>query len=309
MSKENNKQRSYLQIIRLPTLIATAIVIIALCFILFTWNQEADSYQSQEFDSVYNQGMADLSAAFLGHLIEDENTETIESIGHRLADKSRILQVAIYRRNGELIYSAGSQDQSQSEPVIANISYEDSYNGYLVLYFAPSHSANINQPLWLHSSIIWFFGAALWVLIFLVLNIKRAKKKPAEATEQTLDSAEAQPTAARNGQVLKDLIKRNKQQLKGKTIKHSLVISAEWGKLDDRRNALLLRVLSRWLPQNGLLATQFSGGLLVLGLDSDKAPLNRNPLFALERCLKQLQLQPKILLHRLNFDRDIYQMF
>lgn len=308
VSKQNNKQRSYLQTIRLPILISTAMTIIALSFMIFTWNQEANNHQRQEFSQSYNQGMADLSAAFLGHLIEDENTDAIESIGQRLASNDNIQQISIYRRNGELVFSAGNTEQLYSDPVIANIAYEDTYNGYLVIYFVSSEQfINNDQPLWLNSYALWIFGGILWLIIFLLLNIKRGKAK-APKTESNESIGNGSKTQ-QNGQLLKELIKRNRQQLQSTTIKHSLVIKADWSKLSVEANTQLLRTLSRWLPQNAMLATQFNHGLLVLGLDEEKGPLSRNALHALERCFQHIQLEPKILLHRLNFDRDIYQMF
>ena len=308
VSKQNNKQRSYLQTIRLPVLISTAITIMALCFMIFFWHQEAHNHQTQEFSQHYNQGMADLSAAFLGHLIEDENTDAIESIGQRVASNDNIQQVAIYRRNGELVFSAGNTDQAHSDPVIANIAYEDSYNGYLVIYFVDAeHFTNSEQPLWFNSYVLWLFGGILWLIIFLLLNIKRGRSRQSKAQNNADTSSES--ATQHNGQLLKELIKRNRQQLQNKSIKHSLVIKADWSKLTVKDNTQLLRTLSRWLPQNAMLATQFNHGLLVLGLDGDKGPLSRNALHALERCFQHIQLEPKILLHRLNFDRDIYQMF
>ena len=308
MSKQNNKQRSYLQTIRLPILISTAMTIIALSFMVFSWHQETENYQTQEFSQHYNQGMADLSAAFLGHLIEDENTEAIESIGQRLASNDNIKQIAIYRRSGELIFSASKTDTSYSDPVIANIAYEDTYNGYLVIYFAAAEQViNNEQPLWANAYVIWFSGGILWLTILLLLHIKREKQKETKAKSNGAASSES--TTQHNGQLLKDLIKHNRQQLQNKTIKHSLVIKADWSNLTTKGNAQLLRTLSRWLPQNAMLATQFNHGLLILGLDGEKGPLSRNALHALERCFQHIQLEPKILLHRLNFDREIYQMF
>lgn len=309
VNKSNHTERSNLQTIRLPILLSTAIVVIILCSSMFSWYQESLDNQTREFSLQYNQGMADLSAAYLGHLIEDENTDAIESIGLRLNNNKNIQKLAIYRRNGELIYSAGDADKPHSDPVIANISYEDNYNGYLVIYFIPATDLIQSEPpFWLKPFMIWGIGATLWLLLFFLLTFIRRKKEPTQtAPDQT--SVVPPQTAKKNEVVLKELIKRNRKQLQNKTIQHSLVIKAEWSKLDAESNALLLRVLSRWLPQNGLLATQFSDGLLVLGLDPTSTPLNRNPLHALERCLQQLQLQPKILLHHLNFDREIYHMF
>lgn len=311
VNKSNHTKRSFLQAVRLPILVSATLIIAALCFALFSWHQESQQYHSNQFSKEYNQGMANLSAAYLGHLIEDENTDAIESIGQDLANNKSIQKLTIYRRNGELIYSQENDSQtSSSTPVIANISYEGNYNGYLVIYFAPIAAlASTQQPFWVQPYMVWIIGVTLWFCIFLLLTVKRRKKKPSNNSTTSKSSNDGLDTAKPNGTVLKELIKRNRKNIDSKTIKYSLVINADWSKLDDRANALLLRILSRWMPQNGLFATQFSHGLLVLGLDEEKAPIKRNPLYALERCLLQLQLQPKILLHHLDFDRDIYQMF
>ncbi|WP_345291785.1 hypothetical protein [Kangiella marina] len=310
MSKDKKFQPSFRQTTRLPILISAAIAIIALCSLTFYWHQNVQDYKKGEFNTSYNQGMADLGAAFLGHLIEDENTEAIESIGQRLAKNPSIEKIAIYRRSGEQVFLKDSDNTSLSEPVIANIAYEDSFNGYLVIYFADTlNTANSVTAFWLNPYFIWLFGGATWFLIFFVLQLRHRGQKRQLADKRSIEPDDKPPRNHSNGHQLKSLIKHNRQQLQHKTIKQSLVISANWGSLDEPRNALLLRVLSRWLPQNGLLATQFSRGLLVLGVDAEHTPIGRNPLYALERCLLNIQLRPKILLHHLDFEHEMYQTF
>ena len=162
MNKSNHTERSNLQTIRLPILLSTAIVVIILCSSMFSWYQESLDNQTREFSLQYNQGMADLSAAYLGHLIEDENTDAIESIGLRLNNNKNIQKLAIYRRNGELIYSAGDAAKPHSDPFIANISYEDNYNGYLVIYFIPATDLIQSEPpFWLKPFMIFLKGKSI----------------------------------------------------------------------------------------------------------------------------------------------------
>lgn len=307
MSINKKTNKTYLQTIRLPILISTAITIVALCGVLYSWGESSREYQYQQFSSKYNQGLADTSAAFLGHLIEDEDTETIESIGDQLEQQDAIQKVSIYRRNGELIYQQGEQSQSPSDPVIANISFDDDYNGYLILYFVPtSNFLNKEQPLWFNPTLIWFFGILTWLIVLVLLYANRwFKSTPAKAKKSQQSQSQA---AASSTQLLKDLIRRNKQN-KGSTLESSIVIKARWSTLNDQSNKRLLRILSRWLPQNGLFATQFSEDLLSLGVTQEHSPIKRNPLYALEHCFEQLQLEPKIIVHRLDFGQDIYKMF
>lgn len=311
MSNDKKTKRSYLQTIRLPILLSSALVIAAVCALVYFWSQSSQNYQQQHFSALYNQGLSDTSAAFLGHYIEDEDIENIESIGQRLASQENIQKISIYRRNGELMFQQAKGGQTRdvqphSEPVIADISYENTYNGYLILYFAPTEIlASKNQPSWLSSKMIWGLGALVWFLVLLVLYGNRWFKRKPKKHSQTEISA---PTSEQNTQLLKDLIRRNKQH-KDLDIEKSVVIKSQWTKLSSETNNKLLRVLSRWLPQNGLVAKQFNHDLLVLGLLKDHSPVNRNPLYALNYCLDRMQLESKIMVHRLDFGQEIYEMF
>lgn len=308
MSHKNSKNKTYFQSIRLPILISSAIAIVALCFLIFSWYGKVTEYKQHKFSITYNQGIADSTASFLGQLIEDGDIESISDIGKRLAEQPHIQKVSIYQRTGELIYEEGQSEKSHSDPVIANISYDGHYNGYFIAYFVPSSELTTNQNiLWLQGNIIWFLGAGVWLLFFVVLNIKRWFRSSPKADNHIANTEKL--SEADNSKLLTQLIKRSLKQSKDASFDGSLIVKANWTKLDNQSNNKLLKILNRWLPQNGLIATKFSNDLLVLGLDSSFSPLRRNPIYALEQSLKNLQLEPQIIFHELDFEQDVYQTF
>ncbi|WP_223668532.1 hypothetical protein [Kangiella shandongensis] len=310
MSHKNSKNKTYLQSIRLPILISSALAIVALCFLISSWYEKVVDYKQHSFSVTYNQGLADSTASFLGQLIEDGDIEAIRNIGQRLSKHPNIQKVAIYQRTGELIHEEGESSTAHSDPVIANISYDDHYNGYFIAYFLPSSELTADQDkVWLQGNVIWLLGAGVWLLFFIALNIKRWLTSSPK-TNQHHQSTDAEKLAqSDNSRLLKQLVKQNLKQSKDANFDGSLIIKADWTKLDNQTNNKLLRILSRWLPQNGLIATQFNSDLLILGLDSSFSPLRRNPVYALEQSLKNLQLEPKIILHELDVGQDVCQTF
>lgn len=348
MIEKQNKARSYIKSIRLPVLVSTAIAIGFLCFLIYSWYSHVQQSQNQIFTTEYSQGLADTSSAFLGKLIEDQDTESIEAVGQRISAQKQIQKVSIYQRDGKLIYQSlndlstndlnktapSSRDQNgadpsetksetelndsaknltdkATEPVIANISYEGRYNGYLIIYFAPFNSTETTKPLIQKDYIIWILGAFSWLIIIILLYtnrwVRRSKNKvQAKISEQQSESPKAKE---QNGQLLKALIRRSKKQTQELKFANLIVIKANWSKLNEQDNTKFLRILNRWLPQNGLFATKFRHNLLILGIEESFSPISRNALYSLEACLKSIQLNPQIVLHTLEFGQDIYETF
>jgi len=306
VSTNPKAHRSYLHKIKLPVLFSSALTILILCLILYKWLDTYQKHQEHLFSTTYNQGLADTSAAFLGQLIEDEDTEAIEVAGQQLSAHKNIQQLSIFRRNGELVYQQGDKSTPHNPPVISNIAYQGNYNGYLIIYFVPtSELIDSTSPFFFNHTMVWVFGALIWFVIFLILYSNRWFKKSNKAQP----SIQKQEQSTKNNtQLLKELIRRNKQN-KSAIIDSSVIIKANWGRLSEESNNQLLRILSRWLPQNELFATQFNDGLLVLGVTLEHSPIKRNSLYSLYYGLHRLQLEPKIIVHRLDFGQDIYQTF
>lgn len=334
VTNKTKSNSSFLQTIRLPVLVSTAIAIIGLCFIVYSWSEEQSSFRNQQFSDDYNQGLANASAAFLGELIDSDNTDSIEVIGQRLAQQPYINKLSIYKRNGQLLFQNNqSEDKATtqstpetgaskpsipqtiiSDPVIANISFEGRHNGYLIVYFnnitqisVIANKENNWQHWFLSNNIIWLFGLLVWLTILTLVYADRWSRPKASRSKH--DKKAKAPQPKHNGQLLKELLKHNKKHSKNAVFSSYIVIKADWSKLNKKQNNTLLRVLNRWLPQNGLFATQFDHNLLTLGLPQEHANISRIALHALERCLQNLQLAPKIILHELSFEQNTYDTF
>ncbi|MBV34544.1 MAG: hypothetical protein CMP47_03695 [Rickettsiales bacterium] len=306
MKTDNNKHSATMQNAKLPIAISTAIVIMALCFMVYSWTLSVKKHQAQQFAIEYSQGLANASASFMGHLIEDEDTDTLATVGQQLQSNKAITQLSIYRRNGELIYQSGETVNETSQPVIANIAYDNSYNGYLIIYFSNNQVLALDdQAYWLLPELIWIFGAVIWLALVVLLYAKRWFSSAQKQSKQMVPDTKSTET---NVQLIKNLLRRKKDDENSEAVS-SLIIKAQWSALNDKSANILLRVLNRWLPQNGFFVTQFDQKLLTLGLKREYSPMNQNPLYALQHCLHQLQLEPKIIVHRLNFGEEIYQTF
>lgn len=295
-----------MQSVKLAIAISSAVVIVSLCFIVYSWTLSVRDYQAQEFAIEYSQGLANASASFLGHLIEDEDTDALSTVGQQLQSDEAITKLSIYRRNGELIYHSGESAEGENQPVIANISYEGNYNGYLIVYFSNNKIlSNNDNVFWIIPELIWILGAFIWLILVILLYAKQWFSPSTKNSENNV--RKSQPTES-NVQLIKSLIRRKKDHESTQAIS-SLIIKAKWSGLSDKSANILLRVLNRWLPQNGLFVTQFDQNLLTLGLKREYSPMKQNPIYALQHCLNQLQLEPKIIVHRLNFGEEIYQTF
>ncbi|GAA0203932.1 hypothetical protein GCM10009123_09030 [Kangiella japonica] len=295
-----------MQAVKLPVTVSSAAVIVALCFLVYSWTLAVRDYHAQEFTVEYSQGLANASASFLGHLIEDEDTDTLSTVGQQLQSDNAVTKLSIYRRNGELIYQSGEVFDGQSQPVIANIAFDGNYNGYLIVYFSNSDILpNYDNNFWLTPELIWIFGALIWLILVTLLY---AKQWFSPSTKKPQNKARNYQSMESNVQLIKSLIRRKKDHENTPAIS-SLIIKARWERLNQQSTNTLLRVLNRWLPQNGFFVTQFDNNLLTLGLRLEYSPMNQNPLYALHNCLNQLQLEPKIIVHRLNFGEEIYQTF
>lgn len=343
MIEKPNKARSYIKTIRLPVLISTAIAIALLCFLTFSWYSRVQQLQDQVFTTHYSQGLADTSSAFLGKLIEEQDIDSIESVGQRISEQKKILKVSIYQRDGKLIYQSpnlpapsaddpsknqddnsvdtledsleqtheDSLEEKEAQPVIANISYDGRYNGYLIIYFASFNSSETPNPLIQKNYIIWLLGALSWLIIFILLYANRWVRRSKHVVQTKINDqqAESLKNNEQSGQLLKALIRRSKKHTQELKFASLIVVKADWSKLNKQDNHRFLRVLNRWLPQNGLFATKFRHNLLILGVEESYSPISRNALYSLEACLKAIQLNPKIVLHTLDFGQNIYETF
>lgn len=292
--------------VRLPILLSSSIVIIALCLLAYSWAHSTQRSQQQQFLIEYSQGLADTSAAFLGQLIDEQDANALSTVGEQLVSQEHISKLSIYQRNGELLYQEGHTATPDEHPVIANIAYNNHYNGYLILYFSsPGEIFSDQQVIWHRPEVILAFGALILVLLTFILYAGRLfSRSPKNITPRQ----KAKKSEDSNIQLIKNLIKRKKDYSNTEVVS-SIIIKAHWTKLDNQSTNQLLRVLNRWLPQNGLFVTQFQKQLLKFGLKRERAPISQGSLYALDHCLHRLQLEPKIILHRLNFGEEIYQMF
>lgn len=295
-----------MQTSKLPITISTAIVIMALCFMVYSWTLSVKAHKAQQFAIEYSQGIANTSASFMGHLIEDEDTDTLSTVGQQLQSNKVVTKLSIYRRNGELIYQIGETIDESSQPVIANIAYNGSYNGYLIVYFSNNQVLALgDKAYWQQPQLIWIFGAITWLILVIMLYAKQWLSSTEKKSKKKVSDSKSAET---NVHLIKSLLRRKKED-KNTEATSSLIIKAQWSGLNDKSANILLRVLHRWLPQNGFFVGQFERNLLTLGLKREYSPMNQNPLYALQHCLNQLQLEPKIIVHRLSFGEEIYQTF
>ncbi|MCW9028121.1 MAG: hypothetical protein OQJ80_04235, partial [Kangiella sp.] len=111
-------------------------------------------------------------------------------------------------------------------------------------------------------------------------------------------------------QLLRQLLKHSNGKKHYQGNSSWFVIKANWERLDKQDTHQLLRLFNRWLPKNEVYFLSFKQSLLMLGKDCEVVePSLITQLQVLFKAMRQLKLEPTILIHNLSFERDIYQTF
>lgn len=194
--------------------------------------------------------------------------------------------------------------------MVADIYFQGKKNGYLTLYFSPNAQASLMSQMLAEPVMIWVISGFSWGLLLFVISFKqiRSRWKMRPAKDESSSNGKDSPS---QNQLLRQLLKHsNGKKHNSDSRVNLLVIKANWQRLNEHNVHQLLKVFNRWLPKNGIYFLSFKQSLLILGKDSDSIEPNLiTQLQVLVNAMQQLKLEPTILVHNLEFEREVYQTF
>lgn len=274
------------------------------------WLTEQQYQQQQNYINSYTEMLTTASSSQLGSFIHNQDKDSIEAVAKGLYENDSIFKVSIYQRDGSLMSKLEADELPEDlRSVVADIYYKDEKNGYLTLYFSPTAQASLISQVVAQPVMIWIISGFSWVMLLFVLSFNKIRKwwknrKP------KVTSSEAGKELPSQNQLLRQLLKHSNGKKEQQEVGSQYAIKANWERLNEQTTHQLLTVFNRWLPKNNIYFLSFKQSLLILGKDSHK--LESNQLIQLQvlvRAMRQLKLEPAILIHNLDFDRDIYETF
>lgn len=251
------------------------------------------------------------SASQLGSFIYAQDNDSIEAVAKGLYENDSVFKVVIYQRDGtEMARLEADELPEDLRSMVADIYFQEKKNGYLTLYFSPDAQATSISQVIAEPFMIWIISGFSWALLLFVISFKKIrswwKSRPAKD-----DVSTSSKEAPNQNQLLRQLLKHSNGKKHQSDSKATLlVIKANWARLNEQNTNQLLKVFNRWLPKNGTYFLSFKQSLLILAKDSDSIESNTlTQLQVLVSAMRQLKLEPTILVHNLEFDRNVYETF
>ncbi|MHC9511268.1 hypothetical protein [Kangiella sp. M94] len=288
----------------------SAIILAISSSLLHLWLTEQQYQQQQNYINSYTEMLTTASSSQLGSFIHTEDKDSIEAVAKGLYENDSIYKVTIYQRDGSLMSNMEADEiPSDLRSVVADIYYQDEKNGYLTLYFSPTAQASLISQAVAQPIMIWIISGFSWVILLFVLSFRNIRKRWKSRKPKDQSSVTGKEPPSQN-QLLRQLLKHSNGKKEQQGGGSQYVIKANWERLDEQATHQLLTVFNRWLPKNKIYFLSFKHSLLILGKDSHRLESNQLiQLQVLARAMRQLKLEPVILIHNLNFDRDIYETF
>ena len=251
------------------------------------------------------------SASQLGSFIYAQDNDSIEAVAKGLYENDSVFKVVIYQRDGtEMARLEADELPSDLRSMVADIYFQEKKNGYLTLYFSPDAQATSISQVIAEPFMIWIISGFSWALLLFVISFKKIRSwwKNRPIKDDVSSISKESPS---QNQLLRQLLKHSNGKKHQSDSKATLlVIKANWARLNEQNTNQLLKVFNRWLPKNGTYFLSFKQSLLILGKDSDSIESNTlTQLQVLVSAMRQLKLEPTILVHNLEFDRNVYETF
>lgn len=251
------------------------------------------------------------SASQLGSFIYAKDKDSIEAVAKGLYENDSVFKVAIYQRDGtEMAKLEADELPEDLRSVVADIYFQEKKNGYLAIYFSPNAQASLMSQMIAEPVMIWIISGFSWGLLLFVISFRRIRTwwKNRPAKDESVTNSKDSPS---QNQLLRQLLKHsNGNKHRSDSGTSLLVLKANWHRLSEQSTHQLLKVFNRWLPKNGIYFISFKQPLLILGKDSNTIEPNLLiQLQVLVKAMQQLKLEPTVLVHNLEFERDVYQTF
>ncbi len=251
------------------------------------------------------------SASQLGSFIYAQDTDSIEAVAKGLYENDSVFKVAIYQRDGtEMAKLEADELPADLRSVVADIYFQEKKNGYLTIYFSPNAQASLISQVVSEPTMIWIISGFSWGLLLFIISFRNISTWWRSRQPKSTIVNNGQDSPSQN-QLLRQLLKHsNGKKNHSGSNDNLLVIKANWQRLNEQHTHRLLTMFNRWLPKNGVYFLNFKQSLLVLGKESTLIEPNLlTQLQVLLKAMRRLKLDPSILVHNLEFDREIYQTF
>ncbi|MCW9028189.1 MAG: hypothetical protein OQJ80_04595, partial [Kangiella sp.] len=137
------------------------------------WLTEQQHNQQQNYINSYAAMLTTASASQLGSFIHNQDTDSIESVAKGLYENDSVYKVAIYQRNGALLFKLEADElPSDLRSVVADIYFQEDKNGYLTLYFSPNAQASLISQVVAQPGMIWIISGLSWLLLLLLISFR-----------------------------------------------------------------------------------------------------------------------------------------
>ena len=250
------------------------------------------------------------SASQLGSFIHSQEIDSINAVVKGLYENDSIFKVAVYQRDGtQLTLIEADELPDNLRPVVADTYYQDQKNGYLTLYFSPDVQASLISQVVAQPVMIWIISGLSWGLLLLILSYRKIRRWWKQRKPQNSESPHVKETVSHN-QLIRQLLKHSNGKKRQSSSNNLIVIMANWDRLNENSTHKLLTVFNRWLPRNHSYYSSFKQSILVLARDTDTLDSSLIvQLRVLFSVMQKLKLEPTILVHNLELERDIYDLF
>lgn len=278
--------------------------------LLQLWLTNQQYLQQQSYINSYTEMLTTASASQLGSFIHNQDTDSIDAVAKGLYENDSVFKVSVYRRDGGVMASLEADEPPEDlRSVVADIYYREKKIGYLTLYFSPNTQASLMSQFVAKPVMIWVISGFSWGLLLFIISFRKIRRWWKEH-KQKAGPATVNIDSPSQNQLLRQLLKHSNGKKQHKGHSSLFVVNANWERLNEQNTHQLLKVFNRWLPKNGIYFLSFKQPLLVLAKESKSLDSNLlTQLQVLLRVMQQLKLEPTILIHNLEFERDIYQTF
>lgn len=190
----------------------------------------------------------------------------------------------------------------KQSPNTQKIQLAKSSAGYIVYTFKP-----LNTHTYLDIETYreaFYIASALWLALLLLLISNRIIHRSNYKKQAALAAAQkSEPDS------IYSLFRSQLSKRKGYSGTYKLILKAHWESLDKTAKQQLIYKIYQWLNLNNYIFIDIEGSNLVFGLSKKFSEENILSIRVLEAILKEFELKPRLLIHHLEFDSDIYNQF
>lgn len=191
---------------------------------------------------------------------------------------------------------------TEESPNTQKIQLAQTSTGYIVYTFKPLNTLSyrdIEVYRW-----PFYIVAALWLTLLLLLISNRVTHRADYKKQKALTHREEHETDS-----IYSLFRGQLSKRKEYAGNYKLILKAHWSSLEETNKQQLIYKIDQWLNINNYIFIDIEESNLVFGLSKKFSEENILSIRVLEAILKEFELKPRLLIHHLEFNSDIYSQF